>query len=199
MAKAAQRYILLPPRGLNTDSVGGNLHVNAFMASLHPRAAHPHMKVIDSAHENGIKLVEMTPEGIAALRAQAPGVRIVPEVFYQLARSRMPRIESMLKTRSGAKPGLATLQVLAEGTNAPVAGATVVAFTDFKNGIGAQGKTRKNGSVSLALGSVKKLERIYVYPVDGYWPMLKKNVALPLAKPLALHPIDLAAPDVLQY
>ena len=41
--------------------------------------------LVASLNEDGVKLVESTPEMIAALRFEQPGLRAVPEVFYSPA------------------------------------------------------------------------------------------------------------------
>ena len=198
-----QRYILLPPRGTTTESVSGNSHLGGFMASLSHAGTTgvvtASMRVIDSAHENGLKLVEMTPQGLAELRLQAPGVRVVPELFYDTARAPIPQVLSKARTASGAVPSAAQMRFQIGTTGSPVAGAMVVAFTDFANGIGGQGKTRADGSVQITIGAAAKIERLYVYPSHGCWPLMKKNVQLPLAGALQLPAIDLNAPDVLQH
>jgi subtilisin len=78
-------------------------------------------------------------------------------------------------------------------------GALVVAFTDFKNKVGAQGKTGKLGVVHLALGRVKQLERIYVYPATGFWGILRKNVSTAAPILYKLEPIDLSYTDCLRH
>src|ERR1700757_3885370 len=93
--KSAHQYILLPPRGLSAeDVVPSTSGVSSFFTSLETvlRAAAParalsaekiktKMTVIDSIHENGAKLVEMSPESVSDLQAEQPGLRIVPVVL----------------------------------------------------------------------------------------------------------------------
>ena len=202
---APQRYILLPPRGITTASVVGNSHVGDFMRSLSVPGLAPagasssKMRVIDSAHENGIKLVEMTPQGIAELRLEAPGVRIVPELFYNTARAPIPFLSTRTKTQAGATPAAVILKFVSGADGGPVAGATVVAFTDYVAREGAAGTTRANGTVQLDIGASARIERLYVYPRDGCWPAIRKNQQMPLSKPISLRPIDLAQPDILQF
>ena len=202
---APQRYILLPPRGTTTASVLGNAHLSNFMRTLSvPAAAGPSiarskMRVIDSTHENGLKLVELTPQGVAELRQQAPGVRIVPELFYDIARAPRPPILEKATTKAGATPAVAALSFRIGVGGKPVAGAKIVAFTDFTNGIGAEGTTRNDGTVQLRLGASARIERLYIYPREACWPTIRKNVQLPLGAPVVLSPINLAQRDVLQY
>ena len=203
-APHAQRFLLLPPRGTQTSVAPAGAHLGALMASFRPLAAPPvkmgkgKMKVLDSVHENGIKLVELTPAGVAQLRQEAPGLRIVPEVFYETAEAPRPTLAARARTLAGATPAAATLRFEANGSGLPVRGATVIAFTDFAQGIGAQGRTRVDGSIKLAIGANALIERLYVYPHDSCWPLVRKNLQLPQAAAVRLRPIDFAEPDVLQ-
>src|SRR5258708_33587065 len=88
--------MLLPPRGLSAgDVVPSTSGVSSFFTSLETvlRATAParalsaekiktRMTVIDSIHENGAKLVEMSPESVSDLQAEQPGLRIAPVVHY---------------------------------------------------------------------------------------------------------------------
>src|SRR5439155_14750829 len=115
-------------------------------------------------------------------------------LYYDPARVLM-EIESRAKAAATAVKTVITLQSKADDT--PVAGAMVVAFTDFANRVGAQGTTNKQGVVRLSLGRAAKIERIYAYPAQGFWGILRKNVSTktPLLK---LDPIDLGYTDCLR-
>ncbi|MBL8361804.1 MAG: S8 family serine peptidase [Rubrivivax sp.] len=197
----AQRYLLLPPRGLQTSASPQSMHLGPMMLGLQPQASVPAalggagLRVIDTVHENGIKLVEMSDAAMLKLRLAAPGLRIVPEVFYRTARLPMAGLAAKV---APAAAGATVLRFEVPGST-PVAGATVIAYTDYANGIGAQGRTRKDGSVRLALGGAARIQRLYVYPDHGVWPLLMRNVALPRSKPIALARIDLGATDALRY
>lgn len=217
-SRVPQRYLLLPPRGLQTSAAPASAHLATLLTSLQPTLALPRglagagLRIVDSVHENGIKLVEMDAAAMRRLREQAPGLRIVPEVFYRTARQPIPTVLGPAAPRSAKRRAAAGGRARAATTAAaatvlnfvgsdgqPVAGATVVAFTDFAQRLGAQGKTKADGRVSLELGTAKRVQRLYVYPVDSLWPLLKKNVALPRTKAFTLRAIDLAATDALQY
>src|SRR5947208_3100429 len=97
-----QRYILLPPRGIQAGETS-NPETTSFLTSLHtinieggprtaPGVAKRKFRVIDSVHENGAKLVELSRHEAVALRAEQPGVRIVPVVFYYPALAPRPAI-----------------------------------------------------------------------------------------------------------
>ena len=84
-----QRFILMPPRGLTASASPASAHVATFMRTLAvapataARGRAPRMRVLDSVHEDGLKLVEMSEAERIALRKSQPGMRVVPEVFYQ--------------------------------------------------------------------------------------------------------------------
>jgi subtilisin len=155
------------------------------------------VRVIDSISENGAKLVEATPEAAAALRAEQPGVRIVPVVYYHPALARpFARQASIVQSASPA-PSV-TFTVYSRTDRAAVRDAMVVAFTNFKNRTGAQGRTDAAGRVTLPVGGSKSLERVYVYPRNGYWGLLRHHLAA-ASQELEVTPLDLAKPDGLRH
>ena len=207
-ANKPQRFILMPPRGLTTAAATGNRHLSSFMRTLaagptvaRSRAGAPRgnvMRVLDSVHENGLKLVEMSENERLSLREAHPGLRIVPEVFYKTAQVPRAKIVSKVRTAAGALAAGITLKVVSSVDGSPVAKADVVAFTDFAQQIGASGKTRADGTVSLSLGGSGRIQRLYVYPHLGFWPLLKKNLNIPVTTPIKLLPIVTGYVDVLQ-
>jgi subtilisin len=81
-----------------------------------------------------------------------------------------------------------------------VAGAFVVAFTDFEGKVGAQGTSDSRGRVKLALGASRaKIERVYVYPEIGYWGLLQRSFVLTSGTEFAVTPIDLRYTDSLRH
>lgn len=220
-----QQFILLPPRGMTTRSTASNPGLTSFLVSLDSAVgagtqrvsaggivparrgsrggrgqgasgSAVEMHVLDSIHEDGAKLVEMSSQTIADLRAQQPGMRIVPVVFYHTARAPQPVIElpiAAAQTRVGVK---ITLKIVSRADGKSVPGADVVAFTDFASRIGTQGKTNNKGEVRLSLGAAdRKLERLYVFPRLGFWGLLKKNVAMTSGIEIGLRPIHLTFTD----
>ena len=209
-APKLQRFILMPPRGLTANASPASTHLSGFMEALTVAPAgaaalraspgtKASMRVLDSIHEDGLKLVEMSQASRNALRETHPGLRVVPEVFYEIARAPRPAIAARVRTRAGVLATGVTLKLVSSVGAAPVKGADVVAFTDFAGRIGAGGKTRADGTVTLNLGATAKIERLYVYPHAGFWPLLKKNFSLPVSAPIKLKAIDLGAVDVLQF
>lgn len=203
-----QQFVLLPPRGMTARSEGSNPELTSFLVSLSPavsagtsrsrgaRGRGVPMRVLDSIHEDGAKLVEISPLAIADLRAEQPGMRIVPVVFYQPALEPRPKLESRVRaSRAGASVKI-MLKVVSRAAGTPVAGAEVIAFTDFANGAGADGVTNSRGEVKLALGaSSRKLQRLYVFPRMSYWGLLKKNVTVTSGREFGLRPIGLSFTD----
>lgn len=216
-----QQFVLLPARGLRATAPTASPQARAFLASIAPggpvaagmRAGVvagavpavpptpiPGLTVLDSIHEDGAKLVEVTPEAALALRAEEPGLRLVPVVYFRPTVIPRFRVESRPRAAAGRARAGVRLRVLAKGTGSPVAGAQVVAFTDFAARVGAEGTTNAQGEVSLALGSTSgTLQRLYVYPERGFWGALKQNVALSATLEVRLTPVDLAFQDCLRF
>src|SRR5262249_17140916 len=91
-----------------------------------------------------------------------------------------------------------TVMVVSKADGTAVRGATVVAFTDFAQRQGAQGKTNRQGDVSLRLGS-SHVDRLYVYPQPGFSSLLKKNFTALKVVSFKLTPLDLKFVDCLRH
>jgi subtilisin len=207
-----QQFILLPTRGLQARQPNSSSAVRSALLFLNDRLENPtaqvpagiqlpltDIRVLDSIHGDGAKLVEMTPEAASALRASQPGLRIVPIVYYYPAVVRHQAIAPTTKRVTQTTGNLAVQIVSAVG-GAPVAGATVVAFTDFNAKAGAQDTTDANGKVSLALGATpKKIDRLYIYAKSAFWNLLQQNFTLTGGTKFNLRPIDLSFTDGLRY
>jgi subtilisin len=223
----ATRYILLPARGVRAIAEDSSPGAVTYLSTLHARlgggaaaggTAVPGVRVIDSIHEDGAKLVELAPATLTKLRAAQPGLRIVPITYYYPALAPRPQIAApaasaaarvgkraafkrtkRVAKRAKAAPAI-TLTVVAKGSGAPIAGCDVVAFTDFDQRLGAGGKTGANGKVALKLGAATvKIERLYVYAPLGFWNGLKRSVTLKSGMKIGLLPIDLAYQDALRH
>ncbi len=195
-----QRFVVLPTRGFVAHSPFTTAATGAFLLRMdsarhNPGSSGAEMKgvvVLDSIHENGAKLVELTPGSLQTLRRAQPGLRIVPEHFYEPAVLRRP---VTAKTTAANRAVAATkMQVTVTGpTGQPVEGAEVLAFTDTANGLGDTKTTSKTGKATLALrGPV--VQQLYVTPPHTYWPVLLRNVTV-ASKTIRLRPIDLAEAD----
>jgi subtilisin len=208
-----QKFVLLPPRGVQTGEAS-NPKTTSFLKSLHTLAAatagtpsgktpKPKLKVrvLDSVHENGAKLVELSPQEAVDLRAEQPGVRIVPVVYYYPALAPRPTIVSRPKVAAMAARGVKiVLRVVSKKDGTAIANAEVVAFTDFANRAGAGGTTNSKGEVSLNLGaSSRKIERLYIFSQKGFWNGLRRNITITSGMEFPLIPIDPAFTDCLRF
>lgn len=208
-----QQFVLLPTRGLKASLPNSSPAVRSALLFLNTHLLNPSalapagvelpladMRILDSIHEDGAKLVEMRPETASSLRASHPGLRIVPVVYYYPAVAPRHAIAAAATKTVKKVSGQLTVQVVSASGSAPVAGATVVAFTDFTAKAGAQGTTNAKGQTSLALGAAsKKIERLYIYAKGGFWNGLKQNFTLTNGMTLTLRPIDLTYVDELRY
>ncbi|HKA09906.1 MAG TPA: S8 family serine peptidase [Candidatus Dormibacteraeota bacterium] len=213
---ATQQFILLPSRGLRAshdrefNAESGSFLVDLAHASesasstgvLSSLPGLPDVKarVIDSIHEDGAKLVEMSPSAALALRARHPGLRLLPIVWYELAIA--PRASTLVAPPVPAARGAAMITVtVTAADHHPVVGAMVVAFTDFAARRGAQGKTNARGQVRLTLGGAsRRIDRLYVYPPEnGLWGFLRRNFLLRDGFQVSLQGLDLAFTDCLRF
>ncbi len=196
----------------------GKLH------SLPTRAGPIPITVVDSIGPGKAKLLEMAVEDLPNFRSVHPSVRLMPLVYFRravvlhrvrsapggagshpapaqapvAARGRGARAQADA-TANGAG-GAITLTVVSARDGSPVGGASVVAFTDFAAGAGAQGTTDARGQVALALGAASvTIDRVFVYPIAGYWPAMQAGLLLSEGSTIALLPIDLGYVDCVRY
>jgi len=201
IGSAIQQYILMPRDGLRDKAMlDPLLHPDrqpkllSAMLRAQPKNKEPkrvtgQIKVIDSVHEDGMKLAELTPEAIFNLRSTLPGVRVVPVIHYRTA-DRRYFVESVF-SRAGKASGDLEISVRCRSTGAPLPGATVVAFTNFAEREGATGTTDKMGTVRLfpSRNSIS-LERLLIYPPHGYWGFSSKDARVSSGDKFTLQPID---------
>ena len=206
-----QRFIILPPLGVRLGSSGVRLahrvpQLKAFLESIaRPKAVAKRavdgaaVTVLDSVHADGAKLVEMRVADVMKLRTAQPGVRVVPEMFFRPARAPRPQVATVAAA-AARRTVTVGLRVTSRADGKPVAGADVIAFTDYDAREGAQGRTDAAGRVKLRLrAAARKVERLFVFPALGFWGALGRNVAVKPELAVALRPIDLAAPDALRH
>lgn len=210
-----KKFILLPAKGMlarTSENPHVDPNVTDFLTTLsgHTRSAKPFsmkterltkplpIKVLDSVHEDGAKLVQIDPDKISDFHMAYPGLRIIPEVFlYKMVMPHQQLAPGIKKLAAGKTVKIKFVDKNGKG----VPGAMVVAFTDFENGQGAQGKTSSSGLITLKFSAgTKSIERLYVYPVDTYWPLLKKNVKLNApGLEIEMTSIDQLYPDALDF
>jgi subtilisin len=211
-----QQFVLLPPRGLHNTALTANpgvTHVlNAFAAAAAPMpmavapppplagALGASIRVLDSISGDGAKLVEMSSAASLELRAQQPGLRIVPVVYYFPAVALGPVPEPSAMAAAALVAVQTPLKVVSSKDQSPLAGAKVVAFTDFANRQGVVLFTDEQGDVNLPYGAGNSpLERVYVYAKHGFWNAIKKKVDLKPDLQIRLRPLDLAFTDVRRH
>lgn len=211
-----QQFILLPARGLRaTGPTSSPAHASFFRATADalssdvpytfdtPERGKVQMRVIDKIYEDGAKLVELSPDDAFALRAHQPGLRLVPIVYYRTAVAPRFTIATEAVAERVVVAQQIKLKIVSKKDNTPIAEANVSAFTDFANGDekrwkGDGGTTDDSGEVSLSLETAK-VERLYVYPKQGFWSALRKNFTITSGMKIALTPLDLQYNDVLRY
>ncbi|MGH9280097.1 MAG: S8 family serine peptidase [Acidimicrobiales bacterium] len=207
MGKASElrQYVLLPPRGLRARAKAISPAAQTFLRAAEDN---PELRVVDSIGPDGAKLVELTPQEALRIRAQMPGLKLVPVVYYELAVAppKQIRVPVRAATAKGAAAGAAAapgdiiLQVVSGKNGPPVFDAFVIAYVDFEAGIGAQGVTDADGHVTLSLGeSPITIDRFYVYPLDTSWSLVKKNYVLKDGATVVVTPLDLGYTDGLRY
>jgi subtilisin len=191
---ATKRFVVLPAYGFqNAVLLSPKLSGPAVRLAARPGSrgnAATAMTVLHSTHENGPKLVEMTDEAELNLRAEVPGLKVVPVVEYRKMNSEA-HVEHRLSPRTvGATSGV-TVSVVDKKTSQPIRGARVIAFTKFQTREGDEGISNKSGTVSLRLRPGTRLERLYVYGPSGYWGHFATRATVRKSHTLELAPIDL--------
>lgn len=190
-----QQFIILPPRGVRDAA----LFVGAWLGVPGLRRL-PSGWLIDDFRDDGPKLVELSLDDLHRLRRHQPALRIVPVVYYRPALAPRPAIPAHLAAMRLAATRKVKVKVRSATDGTAVAGAQVVAFTDLDRGIGAQGTTGKRGDVTLSLpSSARRIERLYVFPVRGYWGAMRAGLVVADELPLTLTPIDMAARDAVRH
>jgi len=204
-----QQFILMPRRGVRDpvmlnplllpDQQPKPLAVMAFARGVRRSVREPthQIRVIHSIHEDGLKLAEMSPEAVFNLRTTLPGVRVVPVVYYRTAQRPRFEVATAVKT-AGRATGDLKLTIKAAGSGTPLAGAKVVAFTDFATRAGLEGTSNARGSVLLGRNRTSlTLDRLYIYPPHGYWGYYAENTRISDGDGFELPVIDLSVPDLL--
>ncbi|MEH3062544.1 MAG: S8 family serine peptidase [Methylobacterium radiotolerans] len=214
------RYIVLPAYGFTGSVLGSRklqagvgllrLDARAGLLRLDARAGLPDdaaladdggaaattMTVLDAIRPDGPKLVEMTPQAEMNLRAEMPGLKIIPIVTY-----RKMRAEHFVRKAAGAEAaagdGGITVKVVDAASGAGVAGARVVAFTDFRNRAGDEGVSGPDGSAALRIREGARLDRLYVYGPPRYWGYFAGGIDAARRSTIGIAAIDLGDPNLL--
>ncbi|HEY3404665.1 MAG TPA: S8 family serine peptidase [Ohtaekwangia sp.] len=207
-----QKFILLPVKttlALRSEDKTINPKVTNFFGRLSSVRSKPMrlvkrldkplpVKVIDSVHEQGAKLVELSLDKLPDFQMAYPGMRLVPEVFYKKAIQPPQPLNRLVSVAASTRKK--TILTVTDETGVPVKGASVYAYSDVQSGSGVDGKTNSKGKFTISLpGSVKKLEQILIYPPHSYWPSCSKNVSLNQPITISLQPIDVNYEDGVRH
>jgi subtilisin family serine protease len=206
---ADMQFVVLPMQGIRVSPLAAETAAGPFLRALsfRPGRAHPRrlapapgveLRLLDSVSEYGAKLVEIAPGSLSTLRAHQPNLRLVPVRFYRPAVAPRLFVEAAVIAAKAAVT--VRLRVVSRSDGVPIRGAVVVAFTDFKERVGDQGRTNAKGEVRLSLGSATPtLQRLYVYPERDFWPALKKNLTVSSDTRISLVPLEPGYTDSVRY
>lgn len=202
----ADQYVLLPRTGLRAASgpahdvltrlprpAGGSAAEAAILAT----AGRPPVMVIDTIAENGPKLVELETAVADAINRTDSPVRAVRVVEY--ARPGPVLVSIATQAVVGApSPVPVTIRCTDATTSGPIAGVTVVAFTNFLARIGDEGITDAQGEITLHLtGAV--IERMYCYAPAGYWGAFRRSLPVQPAIAVDHTPVSLTWVDAVRH
>lgn len=203
-----RRYVIMPAYGFTAPQLdSGKLRAGPGVLRLDTRsalrevaapnaeaiAAATTMRVLDEIQADGPKLVEMTAQAELNLRSEIPGLKVIPVVTYRkmLAEQAVKRL-----VKAAATPAAASTITVSASGGGRLAGAKVIAFTDFRNRTGDQGVTTANGTVSLRIRPGTRLDRLYVYGPPRHWGHYATGVTAG-DMTVTLAPIDLDDPNLL--
>lgn len=158
------------------------------------------VQFVDSVREDGPRLVEASAGVAEAVNGSDTPLRMLPEVEYPDPNPPLRAFADAAPSSSAQGGALITLTISCTDAKSgdPVAGAHVVAFTEFARKVGAEGTTDATGSVKLVLGDTT-VERLYVYPpLSGYWGAFQEGVGAG-HRTVPLTPIDLSFVDSVRH
>ena len=158
------------------------------------------LKILDSIRSQGPKLIELATSEALRFRTARPDLSLIRKAEFRLARAEQAHVVNGPKL-AGLTVAL-TLKITVTGrdSGAPVAGARVVALTNFAAKQGEEQLTDENGTATFELlGGSKKLDRFYIYPNFGFWPRLEQAFTLKTGAKFSLEPVRLDGPDSLRF
>lgn len=128
-------------------------------------------KLVDNSLEVGPKLLLLSDADAQRLNNEDSEVRALPEESYFIPQ---PLNEAVFQgTTKAIQPTTKQLRfrVLEDGIGSPIMGAKVIAYTDYRNRMGAIGQTDFMGRATIQSDTVE-FERIVVKPSDPttHWP-----------------------------
>lgn len=202
-----RNYLLLPTTGLHFaaheagsalettfSQLDKDVRLNDVLDGAEPVGA----VVVDTSLGSGPKLVQIADDELAQVRAQLPGVRVVPEVFYYPQVQREKVLQPFRVMQGQPRVGV-RIKLTDAKTGSPLVGVAVIAFTNFAQRQGEQGTTNAQGVVSFKNIGGKKIEQLFGYPKAGYWSLWRKNLTLTNDQVFTLQPLKLDYIDAKQF
>lgn len=160
------QYVISAPTGFTAASA----HFKAALRDVHDKGLRGDLKMLDSLHEDGNKLVELTDTEVRALRAQHPGLVVEPNIQYKLLRQPFgtEHFEEIFIPTARSKP--LVLQVVDAQSSRPVPRAEVTVVLDAGRGLVLRGTTDEHGNFTTAVrASTDVLDSVIVLPRSDYW------------------------------
>lgn len=202
-----QNYILLPREGVRfsdhtpasesgqiVDKLAVNTRLDDVLSTQFPSGA----VVLDSMGHRGAKLIRLPETELPNLRSQLPGLRIVPELFYYSQRWQQ-EVRSTPALQASQTRVDVRIQLKEAKLNKPIAGATVVAFTNFDRREGEQALSDAQGVVWFKSLGNRLLDQLYVYPKIGYWSFWRQKLTLKNGDTFSIQPLKLTVQDAKNY
>jgi minor extracellular protease Epr len=187
-----QRYLVLPPKKASqalAKTAGAGAHAPPRIKGV---------RVVAVAPVDGTELVELRPQMLDGLRQRLPGTKIVPQRFYELQRTGVPKLKRRTQTVvSQAQGRWMTVQVVTDdAARNPLADVRVTALIDARRAYGDEALTNAKGEAKLFLGPKDVLiEELHLDPLHGGWPRLVTKVDAQDRFTAVVSPLDEAAQD----
>lgn len=168
----AREYVISQPTGFQ-------LAAGRFRAQLRDLHNDPDLNLLDAIHEDADKLVSLTPEQAAQLKARRPGLIIEPNIlYYPFRHPYLDGFGEILLPLSNATKTV-TVRVVDETTNAPVAGAEVYLIVDLAQRIGFRGTTDANGVCTITTRSeTRNFAAVIALAPRTYWSRRWSDVVI---------------------
>jgi hypothetical protein len=179
---APRRYIVGPPTAQRT--AGPNVREN--LRAIHSAFSEA---ILRSQHEDGTKVMQMTPLEAALLKERYGALVVEEDVQYRMVRSPLLSIPNSPVVPASAR----TVGIVVESGGLPVPHASVVLFTSVAGNTGYEVRTDAAGKATVSVrNSDAMFERIVVEPRAGYWSKVLNNVPISASLTLSVArlPID---------
>jgi subtilisin family serine protease len=202
-----RNYIILPKPGNRFSDAAPRTDVQESFSRLKPTVRlddvlggnlSDQSMVIDSTDGGGAKLIRIPESDLPSLRARLPGLRIVPEVFYYPQRWHH-EVRSQPARLAGQAQVTVRIRLAEAKTGAPVAGALVIAFTNFDQREGEQATSDAKGVVSFRNIGNRPIDQLFVYPKVGYWSFWRKKLTLTNNTVFDIQPVKLDYTDAKRF